>query len=43
MIEGLPIGASTTSVDQDALSKIQSDISGLAALYDKLAKLGIKI
>lgn len=43
MLEGLPIGAETKSVDQDAISKIQSDISGLAALYDKLAKLGIKI
>lgn len=43
MVEGLPIGTTTTSVDQDALSKIQSDISGLASLYDKLSKLGIKI
>jgi len=42
MIEGLPIGASTTAVNQDAISKIQSDISGLASLYKTLEKLGIK-
>jgi hypothetical protein len=42
LLEGLPIGASTTSMNQDTLSKLQSDISGLAALYDKLSKLGIK-
>jgi hypothetical protein len=42
MLEGLPIGASTTSVNQDTLSKLQTDISGLAALYQKLANLGIK-
>ena len=42
MLEGLPIGASTTAVDQDAISKIQSDISGLASLYKTLEKLGIK-
>lgn len=42
MLEGLPIGASTTSVNQDALSKMQSDISGLASLYKTLANLGIK-
>lgn len=42
MLEGLPIGASTTSVDQDAVSKMQSDIAGLASLYKTLANLGIK-
>jgi hypothetical protein len=42
MLEGLPIGASTTSVNQDALSKLQSDVSGIASLIDKLSKLGIK-
>jgi hypothetical protein len=42
MLEGLPIGASTTSVNQDAMSKMQSDISGIASLVDKLSKLGIK-
>jgi hypothetical protein len=39
MLEGLPIGASTSSVDQDALSKAMSDIAGLSSLYEKLAKL----
>jgi hypothetical protein len=42
MMEGLPTGASTTSTNQDAVSKMQTDIAGLASLYDKLAKLGIK-
>jgi hypothetical protein len=42
LVEGLPIGASTTAVNQDAVSKMQSDISGLASLYSKLANLGIK-
>ena len=39
MLEGLPIGASTTSTNQDTLSKLQSDISGLASLYSKLSNL----
>jgi hypothetical protein len=39
MLEGLPIGASTTSTNQDTLSKVQSDISGLASLYSKLSNL----
>lgn len=39
MLEGLPIGASTTSVNQDEISKAMSDISGLASLYEKLSKL----
>lgn len=39
MLEGLPIGASTTSVNQDAMSKMQTDIGGLASLYEKLSKL----
>jgi hypothetical protein len=39
MLEGLPIGAETKSVDQDAVSKAMSDISGLASLYEKLSKL----
>jgi len=34
--QGLPIGANTTSVDQDALSKLMSDFSGLSANYKKL-------
>jgi hypothetical protein len=40
LLSGLPIGANTTSVDQDALSKMQSDISGLASLYQTLSNLG---
>jgi hypothetical protein len=39
MFEGLPIGASTTSVNQDALSKMQTDLSGLMSLYDNLKTL----
>jgi hypothetical protein len=42
MLEGLPIGAETKSTDQDTLSKVQTDIAGLASLYQKLANLGIK-
>jgi hypothetical protein len=42
MLTDLPIGASTTSTNQDTLSKVQTDISGLASLYQKLANLGIK-
>jgi hypothetical protein len=42
LLSGLPIGANTTSVDQDAISKMSSDISGLASLYQKLANLGVK-
>ena len=42
VLEGLPIGASTTSVNQDAMSKLQTDVSGIASLVDKLSKLGIK-
>jgi hypothetical protein len=41
MLTDLPIGASTTSVNQDTLSKLQTDIGGLASLYQKLANLGI--
>jgi hypothetical protein len=39
MLTDLPIGTTTTGVNQDAMSKAMSDISGLAALYDKLSKL----
>jgi hypothetical protein len=42
LVEGLPIGASTTAVNQDAISKMQSDVAGLASLYKTLANLGIK-
>jgi hypothetical protein len=41
LVEGLPIGGSTTSVNQDTLSKLQSDVSGLASLYKTLANLGL--
>jgi hypothetical protein len=40
LLQGLPIGANTTSSDQTGLSKIQSDISGLSALYKSLERLG---
>ena len=44
LLSGLPIGANTTSVDQDALSKLQSQVSGLGGTYktleSALAKLG---
>jgi len=39
LLSGLPIGANTTAVNQDAISKMSSDISGLAGLYQKLANL----
>ena len=42
MLEGLPIGAETKSTNQDTLSKLQTDIGGLASLYQKLANLGLK-
>ena len=42
LLQGLPIGSNTTAVNQDAISKLKSDVSGLAALYKTLAKLGVK-
>ena len=42
LVEGLPIGATTTSTNQDTLSKLQTDVAGLASLYKTLANLGIK-
>ena len=39
LIEGIPVGSTTTGVNQDAVSKMQSDVAGLASLYDKLANL----
>jgi len=42
LLSGLPIGANTTAVNQDAISKMQSDIGGLASLYKTLAGLGVK-
>jgi hypothetical protein len=41
LLSGLPIGASTASVNPDALSKLQSDVGGLASLYKTLAGLGV--
>ena len=40
LLSGLPIGSNTTAVNQDTLSKLQSDIGGLASLYQTLANLG---
>jgi hypothetical protein len=40
LLSGLPIGANTTSVNQDEISKMKSDVSGLASLYQTLAGLG---
>ena len=42
LITGLPIGSDTTAVNQDTLSKLQSDIAGLASTYKTLSNLGIK-
>jgi hypothetical protein len=39
MLTDMPIGMTTSSTNQDAMSKMSSDISGLAALYDKLKTL----
>lgn len=39
LLSGLPIGSNTTSVDQDALSQIKSQITGLGSLYDQLKDL----
>jgi hypothetical protein len=38
LLSGLPIGANTTSVDQDALGRLNSTISGLGASYTLLDK-----
>lgn len=40
LLQGLPIGAQTSSTDQSGLSAIQSNISGLASIYKTLAALG---
>ena len=39
LLSGLPIGSNTTAANQDAISKMSSDIAGLGALYQNLAKL----
>jgi hypothetical protein len=38
LLSGLPIGANTTSVDQDALGRLQTQISGLGTNYTLLDK-----
>ena len=40
LLQGLPIGAQTTSADQSGIAGLQSDVAGLAALYKSLEKLG---
>jgi hypothetical protein len=40
LLQGLPIGASTTSSDAGALADLTSQIAGLTALYKSLEKLG---
>jgi len=42
LVEGIPTGSTITSTNQDALSKLQTDVSGLASLYKTLANLGVK-
>jgi hypothetical protein len=41
LLQGLPIGANTTAVNQDAMSKLQGNVAGLGALYESLSKLGV--
>jgi hypothetical protein len=41
LLQGLPIGASTSSSDAGALSNLTSQVSGLASLYQTLSKLGV--
>jgi hypothetical protein len=41
LLSGLPIGSNTTAANQDAISKMQSDIGGLASLYKTMANLGV--
>lgn len=38
LLSGLPIGANTTSVDQDALGRLQTQLSGLSTNYTLLDK-----
>jgi hypothetical protein len=42
LLSGLPTGANTTAVNQDAISKMKGDIAGLASVYQNLAGLGVK-
>jgi hypothetical protein len=41
LLSGLPTGANTTAVNQDAISKMKGDIAGLASIYQNLAGLGV--
>lgn len=40
LLSGLPIGSNTTGVDQDDISKLKSQVTGLASIYDLLSNLG---
>ena len=40
LLQGLPIGAQTSSTDQSGLAALQSNISGLGSIYQMLSKLG---
>ena len=42
LLQGLPIGSNTTAVNQNAVSKLQTDVGSLAALYKTLANLGLE-
>ena len=39
LLSGLPIGSNTTGVDQDAMSKFNTTVSGLGSLYEQLRAL----
>lgn len=39
LLSGLPIGSNTTGVDQDAMSRFNTTVSGLGSLYDQLRAL----
>jgi hypothetical protein len=40
LLSGLPIGSNTTAANQDAISKLNSDVAGLTSLYQTLSNLG---
>lgn len=40
LLQGLPIGAQTSTADQSGLAALQSNISGLGSIYQMLSKLG---
>jgi hypothetical protein len=41
LLSGLPIGASTASVNPDSLSRTISSVGGLGSLYELLSGLGV--